>query len=66
MNLVVSGLEGCAMYLDDLVVFSDSYSSKTFECSSDTFDRGRTDGKPGKIWLCSGYNNLPWLSGGEW
>ncbi len=25
MNRVVSGLEGCAVYLDDLVVFSDSW-----------------------------------------
>lgn len=27
MNRVVSGLEGCAVYLDDLVVFSDSWDS---------------------------------------
>ncbi|XP_058618161.1 uncharacterized protein LOC131531435 isoform X1 [Onychostoma macrolepis] len=27
MNTVISGLEGCAVYLDDLVVFSDSWES---------------------------------------
>ncbi len=27
MNQVISGLEGCAVYLDDLVVFSDSWES---------------------------------------
>lgn len=27
MNRVISGLEGCAVYLDDLVVFSDSWES---------------------------------------
>ncbi len=27
MNRVISGLEGCVVYLDDLVVFSDSWES---------------------------------------
>ena len=25
MNLVVGGLEGCAVYLDDVVIFSDTW-----------------------------------------
>ncbi len=27
MNRVISGLDGCAVYLDDLVVFSDSWDT---------------------------------------
>ena len=25
MNMVVSGLEGCAVYLDDMVIYSDTW-----------------------------------------
>lgn len=27
MNLVVAGLDGCAVYLDDVVVFSDTFTT---------------------------------------
>lgn len=42
MNLVVSGLEGCAVYLDDIVVFSHTWEEhqvrveKLFDRLSDT------------------------------
>lgn len=38
MNKVVSGLEGCAVYLDDVVVFSDTWTSH-LSCMRALFDR---------------------------
>lgn len=49
MNNVVSGLKGCAVYLDDVVIYSDSWQDH-LQCIRDLFEsRAGATNQPGKL-----------------
>ncbi len=66
MNRLVLGLEGVAVYLDDVVVFNDSLD-KHLSRIADLFSRFGEAGltvKFGQMWVCQGHSDL--LGKGRW
>lgn len=60
MNRVISGLEGCAVYLDDVVTYSDTWGNSLGKayCVVSEARRGQLDYKSGQVRVCPSEGGL--------